>query len=180
VQLIDGTVLNEFDGTPLMSRKYTFEDYDKNLSLKVSTELWLVVLYFLHPYILLISARRSTDSAAAGLKNIVFPNDFSLAIAILATLPALCFIYAWTRRSPGASSLVKYIWRNGSLFLTSSGLFNIATVLAPLFVGVGHKMRTVGWVQLGISVVIIAYVQFSRRVKDTFADFPEDQGTKQS
>jgi hypothetical protein len=90
----------------------------------------------------------------------------------------LFFIYAWSRRSPGGSTLVRYIWRNGSMFLILAALFNIASVLAPLFAGAGHKIHVVGWVQLGISVVIVVYVQFSQRVKDTFADFPEDQGAE--
>ena len=159
-----------------MPEKYSFKDYDKHLSLKVCPELWLAILYFLHPYLLLLSSFRSINPDAAALKSMIYPDDFSLAVAILATTPALCFIYAWTRRSPGGSSLVKYIWRNGSMFLSLAALFNIATVLVPLLAGAGHKIHIVGWAQLGISVVIIVYVQFSQRVKDTFADFPDEKG----
>lgn len=155
-----------------MSRVYSFKDYDKNLSLKVGLGLWMVVLYLLHPYILLLSALRPHQPDVAGLKNMVYPENFSLTLAILATLPALCLIYAWTRRNPGASNVVQYIWRHGSMVLTVTALLNIATVFVPLFLDFKHKTHMVGWMQLAISVMVIVYVQLSQRVKDTFADFP--------
>jgi len=75
-----------------MSRVYSYKDYDKNLSLKAGHGLWGVVLYLLHPYLLLFSALRSKQVGAAGLKDLVYPDNFSLTLAMLATLPALCFI----------------------------------------------------------------------------------------
>ena len=159
----------------VMPKVYSFKDYDKNLSLKVGHGLWLIVLYLLHPYILLFSTLLSRQSDAAGLKNMVYPDNFSLTLAILATIPALCFIYAWTRRNPGASNIVQYIWRNGSMMLTLTALLNVATVFVPLLLDIKHKIHMIGWAQLAISMMVIAYVQFSQRVKDTFADFPGEK-----
>ena len=162
-----------------MPDKYSYKDYDKYLSLKVCPELWLVIFYFMHPYLLLLSSLRSKNPDAAALKNMIYPDEFSMVFAILATMPVLFFIYAWARRSPGGSDLVKFIWRNGSMVLTLAALLYIATVFAPLLLGAGHKIHVVGWVQLGISAVIIAYVQFSRHVRDIFADFPEEKKADQ-
>jgi hypothetical protein len=162
-----------------MPEKYSFKDYDKYFSLKLCTGLWLAVFYFMHPYLLLLSGLQVKNRDAAALKNMIYPDNFSMVIAILATIPALFFIYAWARRSPGGSALVKFIWRNGSMVLTLAALLNIATVFMPLLLGSGHRIQIVGWVQVGISSVIIIYVQFSRRVRDTFADFPEEKTTDQ-
>ena len=162
-----------------MPGKYSFKDYDKNLSLKVTPALWLAVVYFLHPYLLLLSSFRSKNPDAAALKRMIYPDEFSLVIAILATIPVLLFIYAWSRRSPGGSNLVKYLWRHSAMVLTIAALLNIATVFSPLLLGAGHKIHVLGWVQLGISVLLIVYVQFSRRVKDVFADFPGEKQAEQ-
>jgi len=163
------------------SKVYEFHDYDKNLSLKCGYGLWLVILYFMHPYILLVSTRSvgrggGRKEGLEVLKNMVYPDNFSLVLAILATLPALCFIYAWTRRRPGASTMVRYIWRNGVHMLSFAALFNIVVVFVPFMMGLKLTLGMIGWAQIGLSVIVILYLQFSERVKDTFADFPEDQG----
>lgn len=158
-----------------MSRVYSYKDYDKNLSLKAGHGLWGVVLYLLHPYLLLFSALRSKQVGAAGLKDLVYPDNFSLTLAMLATLPALCFIYAWTRRNPGASNIVQSIWRHGSMMLTIAALLNVVTVFVPLLLDIKHKIHMVGWTQIALSVTVILYLQFSQRVKDTFSDFSVDK-----
>ena len=38
-----------------MSKVYEFSDYDKYLSLKINFEVWLIIAYFLRPFILKIS-----------------------------------------------------------------------------------------------------------------------------
>jgi hypothetical protein len=130
------------------------------------------VSYLLCPYILILFSPGSKQGGAAGLKNMIYPDNFSLALAVLATLPAVCFIYSWIRRSPGASNSVTLIWRNGAVLLTMTAFFNIAIVFVPLLMGVEHKLNHMAWVQLCVPVLIIAYVNDSRRVKETFADFP--------
>ena len=38
-----------------MHKVYSFSDYDKHMSLKVDFNLWLVIAYFLRPFILKVS-----------------------------------------------------------------------------------------------------------------------------
>lgn len=164
-----------------MSSVYSFKDYDQHLSLKPSPGLWLVILYLLRPYIILLSSLRMGRGGgggvqgADGLKNIVYPDDFSLALAILATIPVMVFMYAWSRRKPGAKPLIKKLWRRGGLILTMAVALNILVVFVPLLTMVSHKIVLTNWIQVGISVLIIWYLHFSQRVKDTFADFPEEK-----
>lgn len=163
-----------------MSKVYEFKDYDKYFSLRPGYGLWLVILYFMHPYILLVS----TFSMGKGggnkeglslLKEMVYPDNFSLALAILATLPALFFIYAWTRRKPGAPGMVQYIWKNGAHVLSLSALLNMVVAFVPLLMGIRHTLGNIGWAQIGLSVWVLAYLQFSKREQDAFADFPKEQ-----
>jgi len=162
-------------GARVMSKVYSYKDYDKYLCLKAGPGLWLVVLYLLHPYILLLSALRSRQREGAGLKNLVYPDDFSLTLAILATIPALCFIYAWIKRNPGGGDTVKYIWRNGAMVLSLTALLNVAIVFVPLLLDFKHNIHIIGWAQIAASVAVILYVQLSPRVKDAFADFPVEK-----
>ena len=164
----------------LMSNLYDYRDYDKNLNLKVSFGLWLVILYLLRPYILMISTIRMGPGAGTvkgvdGLKQIIYPDDFSLTLGILATLPALLFVIAWTRRTPTAGGFVRNVWRNGVLMLSIAVLLNIVIIFVPILTGVISRIHMLGWLQIILSLIVLAYLLFSQRVKDTFADFPAEE-----
>jgi hypothetical protein len=159
-----------------MSKAYDVNDYDKNLSLKVSYDLWLIILYLLHPLILLLSTLRMAQRTGVGsLRELVYPDDFSLALSILATVPVLLFVYAWTRREPGAPAFVQRLWAKGALLLAAAAALYIATVFVPLLTHAAASIQPVGWAQVAISVFIIVDLFTSRRVRDTFADFPGEK-----
>jgi hypothetical protein len=163
-----------------MSKLYDFNQYDKYLSLKVNPELWLVILYLLRPYIALVASvsigRGGTGAVGVErVRDILYPDNFSLVLAILTTVPALLFVYAWTRRKPGASPLVRKLWKNGAALLAIAALLNIVIVFVPLLTGIVAGIHTLGWLQVGFAAVIIVYLYSSRRVKDTLADFPADR-----
>jgi len=163
-----------------MSKVYSYKDYDKFLCLKVSTELWLVILYLLRPYVLLVSSVRMGRGGGGAegvdsLKNMVYPDDFSLTLGILVTIPVLILLYGWVKRKPGAPDYVWKIWRHGAWLLITAAVLNIAIVLIPLLLGLMHHIHLAGWVQVVLSLPIIVYLYFSQRVKDTFADFPVEQ-----
>jgi hypothetical protein len=164
-----------------MSRTYSFNSYDKYLSLKAGSGLWLVILYLLHPYILLLSSaglgRARSGGGGVGIegfRHLIYPSDFSLAVAIVATFPALVFVYAWARRKPGASPLVQAIWRRGLWLLVATGALNIGSVFVPLLTEHVLSIHANAWMQIGVSSVVIVYLLFSKRVRDTFADFPAE------
>ncbi|MDH3981192.1 MAG: DUF2919 domain-containing protein [Gammaproteobacteria bacterium] len=156
-------------------------DYDKYLSLKVSQELWLIILYLLHPFILLFSTIRLGRGGAKGvsgvdgLKRLVYQDNFSLALAILATVPVLLLVYAWVRRKPGAPAFVRRLWAKGVVLLTSAAVLYIGGVFVPLLTHVIASIRPIGWGQVAISILIIFYLFTSKRVRDIFADFPEGE-----
>lgn len=166
-----------------MSNLYSFSNYDKYLSLKISPALWLVIIYFLRPYVLMVSGLRIGRGGGKlegtwRIKNMVYPDDFSLFIGIAASIPALLVIFAYAKRKPGAAGFVRRIWRNGVKFLLLSAALNVLILFIPLFLGVSQKFTTSGWVQLVVSALIIWYLFTSQRIKDTFADFPPEENEK--
>ena len=112
------------------------------------------------------------------LKEAIYPDDFSFFIAILAALPIIPVIIAYSKRKPGASDFIKTLWRNGVNFLIATAVLNIIIIFVPLAVKPYYHINMLGWIQLAIAVGIIIFLSTSQRVKDTFADFPEESDEK--
>ncbi len=160
-----------------MSKLYDFTEYDKYLCLKPSAELWLVMLYLLRPFIILL-VTRMLSHVAPGVKDVenlrylLYPDDLSLLVALLAAVPVLIFLYGLSKRKPGAGVLVRRLWKNGANLLAAAAILNVPIVFAPLLTGSLTRIHLLGWVQAGLAIVITGYLYSSRRVRDTFADFP--------
>ena len=162
----------------MMSKLYTFSDYDKYMSLKPNFDMWLIVLYFLRPFILQISSiqmgRGAKSDSVSGLKDLVYPNDFGLFIAFAATIPVLLLMFSYAKRKPGASRLVRKIWHGGRTLLLVTAVLNVVIIFVPFMLDLTHSINMLGWGQLAIALYIIFYLTTTQRVKDTFADFPKD------
>ena len=163
-----------------MSKVYSFKDYDKYLCLKASSELWLVLLFLLRPLVLvilsfLLGLRGGNAAVAEKFQSVLYPDDIALTLAILTTIPALIFVYAWVKRKPGAPDCVRKICHHGASLLTLAAVLNIILIFVPLLTVDYHKIHLVGWVEIAISMLVIGYLQYSQRVKDAFADFPEEE-----
>jgi len=160
-----------------MPKKYSISDYDKYVCLKPGFKIWLVIIYFLRPYILFVSTiqmgRGPKNANVSGLKDAFYPNDFGFFLACIVALPVILLIIAYTKRKPGASEFIKKLWRNGLKLLTSVAVLNIVILFAPEKLGATHHLTMIDKVQLGIAVAIIIFLYRSKRAKDTFADFPE-------
>jgi len=165
-------------GVELMSRLYDPGEYDKHMSLKVDAGLWLVILYLLRPFLVVVASRSMGRGGSAPgidlLQHILYPDSFSLWTGMLTTAPVIVFIFAWSRRNPGASEVVQVLWKHGAGILATAAAMNIAVIFVPLLRGIVTEIHTLGWVQLGIAVYIIIYLFTSHRVRDTFADFPAE------
>ena len=162
----------------MMSKLYTFSDYDKYMSLKPDFEMWLIIMYFLRPFILEISTiqmgRGAKSDSVSVLKDMVYPDDFGLFIAFLATLPVIILLVAYIKRKPAASRLVRKVWHSGKTLLVVTAMLNVIIVFVPFVLDLTHSINMLGWGQLAIALYIIFYLYTTPRVKDTFADFPKD------
>ena len=166
-----------------MSRVYPFSAYDKNMSLKLDSNVWLIIVYFLRPFILKISTiqmgRGAKSDSVSGLKDLVYPNDFGFFLAFIATIPVLILIFAYAKRKPGAADYVKSIWQNGRKLLVAAAVLNVIVIFVPFLIHITHSINVYGWGQLTVAVGIIVYLYQSKRVTDTFADFPRESETDQ-
>ena len=170
-----------------MSRVYPFSAYDKNMSLKLDSNMWLIIVYFLRPFIMKVSTIQMgrggvKSGSVSGLKDLVYPNDFGFFLAFIATIPVLILILAYAKRKPGAADYVKSIWQNGRKLLVAAAVLNVIIIFVPFLIHITHSINVYGWGQLAVAIGIIVYLYRSKRVTDTFADFPkeseEDQNKK--
>ena len=162
----------------MVKKVYSFEEYDKYLCLKPSRGLWVVILFLLAPFVITLLTylfgRRGGDvNIMKNIQNVLYPNDLSLMLAFLASMPTLIFMYAWIRRKPGAADNVKKICRNGAVMLNATAIMNIIIIFLPLLTGGVRSIHWIGWVQASLLLIIISYLRSSQRVKDTFSDFPK-------
>jgi hypothetical protein len=162
----------------MVKKVYSFEEYDKYLCLKPSRGLWVVILFLLLPFVITVLTflfgRRGGDTTfLKNIQNILYPNDLSLMLAFLASMPALIFMYAWIRRKPGAPDNVKKICRNGAVMLNATAIMNVIIIFLPLLTGGVRSIHWIGWVHASLLFIIINYLRSSQRVKDTFSDFPK-------
>lgn len=161
-----------------MSKVYPFTAYDKHMSLKLDSNMWLIIVYFLRPFIMKISTiqmgRGAKSDSVGGLKDLVYPNDFGFFLAFIATVPVLMLIFAYAKRKPGASDLIQSIWRNGRNLLVAAAVVNIIVIFIPFFIHLTHSINVYGWGQLVVAIGIIVYLYQSKRVTDTFGDFPKE------
>lgn len=161
-----------------MKKVYEYTDYDKHLALKLGADLGLVVAYFLRPFVLKISTIQigfgKKSDKVAGLKELVYPDDFGFFIAFLAAIPALIVLITYMKRKPGASDMVKKLWRNGRNLLVVAAGLNIAIIFLPFAYLAGYSINLFGWAQLALAIFIMYFLYNSDRVRDTFADFPSE------
>lgn len=155
---------------PLNSKTYPASAYDDKLNLKPGIGLWMAIVFLIKPYlVMLISfANRSNRTE---LIYIFYAHDGTLAIAELASLPAIAIFVAWIYRQPGANGVVRWIWRNGRNLLMTSTLLN-ALLLVMSTDWHLEELKFFSVLQLVLSVFIFFYLWTSGRVRDTFNDFP--------
>jgi|TARA_Y100000310_G_scaffold294267_1_gene324604 hypothetical protein len=154
------------------THQYGLTDYADDGTLRISSMLWLVLIY-LSRYVVIIalgavssfiSSRRGLD--LSGLAMLYSSPDF-----LLASLPALLIIAANMRRVPRAHKSVRLIWRHGRGLLICSVLLD----LCLLFIHRPERLHQVSLLYVFgalIDLYLLVYLYSANRVRDTFADFP--------
>lgn len=134
--------------------------------------MWYIILFLMRPYLVVILSVTSRKDKM-GLIDMVYVDKLSLSLSAYAALPVVLLLYAFLKRSPGASNFIKRIWSNGQHLLAATSMLHIIILSAPLFLQKVTQLNAVIWAQLVICMVIIVTVYRSRYIKDCFADFPE-------
>lgn len=162
-----------------MQAKYSINNYDKYICLKINDTLWIILLFLLRPYLVtLVSILNRKDKTA--IINMVYADKMALWWGLVVGIPAALVIYASVRRKPGASAFSRALWHRGRELLAASAILNVAVVFVPVWTGAVYKVSIAGWAQLVVSLGIVATLYTSHYIRDCFSDYPtevEDAGS---
>lgn len=157
-----------------MKNKYPISSYNKYVCLKMDYIMWSIFLYLLRPYVVLIfSFANKRDKM--GLIELLYTDRLMMSIGALAGIPAALLIYAWLKREPNASDLVKNIWNKGRELLAISAILNSFLVFLPLLLGKTSNLSLIDWSQFAISLAILVALYRYAYIKDCFSDFPSNE-----
>ena len=155
-----------------MQKKYDITEYDEYLCLRVSPVMWIATLFLFRAYLIaLLSVVNFNDRLV--LINMFYSNHMQLSLGALAGIPVFVVLYAWKNRKPGASMRARWIWRNGRSFLAASAILNIMVIFLPILTGISHSVDGVEQAQIALCVAVLIFLFVSKRVSDTFSDFPK-------
>jgi hypothetical protein len=151
--------------------KYDIANYDENLCLRVSPVMWLAMLFLIRAYLItVLSVINFRDPLA--LINLLHTDAAHLALGAVAGVPVLAVLYALRQRKPGASARVQWIWRNGRSLLAISAVLSVVVTLVPILTVMSHRVQYAEQAQVVLSAAVLLFVLTSKRVADTFAEFP--------
>lgn len=105
--------------------------------------------------------------------DVVYPNKLIVSLEAVAALPVIFLLYAWIKRVPDASRLIRTLCNNGKILIIATALLQLGATSSPLWLPINAVMTRTGWIQLFIYFLIITITIFSTYMRDCFADFPE-------
>lgn len=157
---------------PVRRAAYTPSDFTDDGALRIGLLLWAAILFLCrHLLIMVLGAVSSLVGARRGLGTADFAILYSSPLFLAASLPALVVLVAGIRRAPRANRLVRGVWRNGRSLLIISGVLDVALLCLQALLGLFAINEF--YILAGVlDLYILLYLVRSRRVGDTFADFP--------
>ena len=157
----------------LAGHHYGLNDFDKHMCLQPGLVIWLVIAFLMRPYIVMVMSFAQMGNRM-GTIDLVYPDRIWFAVDALAALPAvLVVVVSWMRR-PGARALVRRAWHNGRAWLLTSSVANASVAVMSLVLSESSRTTIVSPILLVLSVWCLWFLWVSRRVRDVFADFPDD------
>lgn len=154
-----------------LQAKYDLNDYDSHFALRPSWLLIASMLFLCRGWLLLLMIGVSNVAGVSVELDDLVPTDHVWE-GLIAGVPSMLTLYAWLVRVPTAKAFVRAIWRNGRKLLTLSALLHIALVFAAEWPSTRWLLEPVAAAIFLGDLWVIAFVWLSRRVTDTFLDFP--------
>ena len=151
--------------------KYDLNDYDSHLALRPSWLMIASMLFLCRGWLLLLLIGVSNVAGVSVEIDDLVPTDYVWQ-GLIAGVPSALTLYAWLVRVPTAKAFVRAIWRNGRALLTLAALLHVTLVFAAEWPSLRWLTEPVSALILLGDLWVIAFVLLSRRVKDTFLDFP--------
>lgn len=154
------------------ARPYDLADYTDQGVLRVSRGTWLAMLFLCRQLGLIVVV--AVSSMAARRRGLDLTGLGLLAgdpVLILASVPALAVVVAASRRVPVAGRIARAVWARGRWLLMLSALLDLLLTYLRLPV----RLSQLSLAYLAAPLVdcyLLVYLAGSRRVIDTFAEFP--------
>lgn len=103
----------------------------------------------------------------------LYPNKLIVSLEAAAAIPVIFLLYAWVKRVPDATRMVRILCDNGKILIVTTATLQLGATLSSLWLPTNAVMTRASWVQLIIYLLIITTTIFSTYMRDCFADFPE-------
>ena len=153
--------------------KYPISSYNKYICLKASSLMVLISLYLIKPYI--IASASVVYKGSNSPLDVFYPNRLIVSLEAAAAIPVLILLYAWTRRAPDASNMIKNICKNGKSLIITTASLQLCVSSSPLWLSTNGTMTRIAWIQALLYLLIILITALSIYMRDCFADFPESK-----
>jgi Protein of unknown function (DUF2919) len=155
-------------------RRYSIDSFDRHLSLKAPLPL-LLALVFLSRSVVLRLVYALSNIKGQGADISVLWNSQYQHLFMLGSLPAFLVLAAYIGRSPNRGAMARWIWRHGAWLV---GLALLAQSLPALLnldsiTNFEQMHFEESPLLLAVHAAVLGYMLFSRRVRDTFADYPK-------
>ena len=138
-----------------------------------------ISLFLLKPYIIAIASVAYRKDRSA-IVELFYSDKMFISLEAAAAIPLLFLVYAWTRRSPDASSFTRKIWHIGKLLIITTAVLQLSITVSPIFLSGLAAMTKIAWAKLVLYIAVIVATWFSRYMADCFADFPaSDDNSRQ-
>ena len=151
---------------------YTPDDFTKDGVLKVSPLLWIVIIYLSrHVLILLLGAVSQFIGSRKGIDTSGLAALYSSPAFVWASIPALAVVVTHFRRIPNTQPIFRLLWSQGHWLLGAAAGLDFLILATHWWLGTLaiNEFQIAG---LFIDSYIISYLIRSKRVQDTFEDFP--------
>jgi hypothetical protein len=156
-----------------MNHSYSASSYDDFLCIKPPLLLWIAVLYLARAVALpIVWGLSSLAAMSPEARTLIF--GLTSPSGLVPSLVAAAVLYALFRRVPAASDRVRWIWARGRSLLAVSAVMDLALSLAqsPLWRPSGADASPMPLLAAAFDLYFLVYILTTRRVRDTFADFP--------
>lgn len=153
--------------------KHQISSYNKYACLKANDIMIIIGLYLLKPYIIAAASFTFRKDRSA-IMNIFYTDQRIISFEAAAAIPLLFLIYAWTRRTPTASKLVRKTWKNGKELIIATAFLQLCVTSFSLWFLSENSMTRFNWLQLFLYTLAIFSAYFSTYMRDCFDDFPEE------
>jgi len=153
-------------------KKHPISSYNKHLCLKANGLMAIITVYLLKPY-LIAAASVIYKGDSNALINIFYSNKLIISLEAAAAVPVIFLLFAWVRRNPDATKMIRYLCRNGKILIMTTAFLQLCITSSPLWLPINNVMTHISWIQLLLFLSIIIITALSTYMKDCFSDFPE-------